>query len=300
MLNFWNGIIHLQFLELSIITFRDIKMWIYGLVSQQYRASSHCTIMQDSLVLCWWRRLIIQFQQNINVNKGISLLRFFWNYDQAKMNNIKDDDRSTWLSKPTSKIMKKKRTAQTGDRGIWVIALGYAIKTRPGPEMNIYVEINSELYFVHILVLQPQNILLYFYLYYSYILTEVDINISFLLTFLQDLVMNLKRTKWNGCIPFKVEKKYMKYRNKKYSFCCVLNVYLKHIKDGKIISSWFSKFSNVRLCTRLGNFSDSDILLLGHETEDREYRKTAEETCTTVDTGYNEAISETTTNYILI
>jgi hypothetical protein len=32
--------------------------------------------------------------------------------------------------------MKKNRIAHNGDSGISVIALGYAIKTSPGPEMN--------------------------------------------------------------------------------------------------------------------------------------------------------------------
>ena len=60
LLNFLNGIIHLSFLELSIIIFREIKKrtWSCSIVSQQYRAWSDCTDMQDGLTLYWWQRLI--------------------------------------------------------------------------------------------------------------------------------------------------------------------------------------------------------------------------------------------------
>ena len=58
LLNFLNGLIHLQFLELFIIIFRDIHYHFQGyqdenlkLVSQQYRAWSDCTDVQAGLAL---------------------------------------------------------------------------------------------------------------------------------------------------------------------------------------------------------------------------------------------------------
>ena len=51
MLNFLNGIIHLPFLKLSIIIFRDIKMRLQSVVSQQYRAWSDGTEVQASLAV---------------------------------------------------------------------------------------------------------------------------------------------------------------------------------------------------------------------------------------------------------
>jgi len=42
-------------------------------------------------------------------------------------------DNFTWLSSPRRMSMTKKRIAQTVGAGIRVIALGYAMKARPGP-----------------------------------------------------------------------------------------------------------------------------------------------------------------------
>ena len=66
-LYFLNGIIHLAFLELSIIIFRDIKdktrSWSAnilepGQTAQMYRAWSDCMDVQPVLALYWWQRLI--------------------------------------------------------------------------------------------------------------------------------------------------------------------------------------------------------------------------------------------------
>ena len=59
--NSLNRIIHIPFLALSNIIFRDIKMKtlkLVKLVSQQYRAWSDCMDVQDGLALYWWQRLI--------------------------------------------------------------------------------------------------------------------------------------------------------------------------------------------------------------------------------------------------
>ena len=63
LLNFLNGIIHLPFLALFNIFFRDIKMRIQKLIRQQYnRAWSDCTDVQAGLALqYWWQRLICWF-----------------------------------------------------------------------------------------------------------------------------------------------------------------------------------------------------------------------------------------------
>ena len=55
LLIFLNGIIHLPFLELSIIVFRDIKI---GTGREQYRAWSYCMKVQACQVLCSLQRLI--------------------------------------------------------------------------------------------------------------------------------------------------------------------------------------------------------------------------------------------------
>ena len=34
---------------------------------------------------------------------------------------------------PSSRSMRKKRTLQKGPQGIWLMAVGYAMKARPGP-----------------------------------------------------------------------------------------------------------------------------------------------------------------------
>ena len=58
LMNFLNGIIHLPFLELSVIIIWDIKNRTWKMVSQQYRAWSNCTDVQAGLALYWWQRLI--------------------------------------------------------------------------------------------------------------------------------------------------------------------------------------------------------------------------------------------------
>ena len=60
LLKFWNGIIQLPFLKLSII--------ILGVSSQQYRAWSGCTDVLAGLVLYWWQRLITFGSRRKRVN----------------------------------------------------------------------------------------------------------------------------------------------------------------------------------------------------------------------------------------
>ena len=50
-------IIHLPFLELSIIIFKDIKMKTCMWVIQKYRAWFDCMNMQAGMALYWWQRL---------------------------------------------------------------------------------------------------------------------------------------------------------------------------------------------------------------------------------------------------
>ena len=64
--NFLNGIIHLPFIELSIIIFRDIKMKTSSL---QYRAWSDCTNVQAGLALYMWQKLITFGVGRIRVKK---------------------------------------------------------------------------------------------------------------------------------------------------------------------------------------------------------------------------------------
>ena len=60
LLNFLNGIIHLQFLALPIIIFRDVKMknWSWS-ANSNYRPWLDCTDGQVGLALYWSKRLIM-------------------------------------------------------------------------------------------------------------------------------------------------------------------------------------------------------------------------------------------------
>ena len=57
LLNLFNGIIHLPYLELFIIisVYHDETL---KLVSQQYRAWLDCMDVHAGLTLCWWQRVI--------------------------------------------------------------------------------------------------------------------------------------------------------------------------------------------------------------------------------------------------
>ena len=55
---FLNRIIHLQFLDLSIIIFWDFMLENLQLVSQLNRVWSDCIGVQVCLALYWWQRLI--------------------------------------------------------------------------------------------------------------------------------------------------------------------------------------------------------------------------------------------------
>ena len=67
--NFLYGIIHLPFLELSIIIFRDVKIKTWKLVIQQYRGWSDCTEVQAGMALYWWQSLFTFGVGWIRVNK---------------------------------------------------------------------------------------------------------------------------------------------------------------------------------------------------------------------------------------
>ena len=67
----YNGIIHLSFLELSIIilriSIRELK--VEKVVSQQYRAWSNWTDVQASLALYWWQRLITFIEYKVSCSR---------------------------------------------------------------------------------------------------------------------------------------------------------------------------------------------------------------------------------------
>ena len=61
LLNFSNGIIHLPFLDLSFIIFRDIKIktWLWSANSiESGQTSRMCRMTWFYIVLHWWQRLI--------------------------------------------------------------------------------------------------------------------------------------------------------------------------------------------------------------------------------------------------
>ena len=70
LMNFLNGVIHVPYLELSIIILRDIKVRTWKLVSQQYRAWSDCMDLQAGLAL-YWQRLITFGSGRIRVNLSV-------------------------------------------------------------------------------------------------------------------------------------------------------------------------------------------------------------------------------------
>lgn len=51
----------------------------------------------------------------------------------------------TWESRPSMMIMRKKSTAQNGEKGNWSVADGYAKKARPGPAWGcVWCDENDE------------------------------------------------------------------------------------------------------------------------------------------------------------
>ena len=85
------GIIHLPFLELSIIIFRDYQdenKINLRLVRQQYRA---CWFVQSDLTLYWWQRLITFDSSKKRVNEIIhfqSMLNIHYEFAPIKEDTI--------------------------------------------------------------------------------------------------------------------------------------------------------------------------------------------------------------------
>ena len=115
-----------SFLALSIIIFRDIKMRVLPLVSQQYRAWLDCTDVQAGLALCWWQRLILFGSSRITVNKkGLSrhiIIILFSYYNRFPKKLIQTysvfpnlDEMSDVVVQPYNSILTLKRLTQNAD-----------------------------------------------------------------------------------------------------------------------------------------------------------------------------------------
>ena len=67
LLNVFNGIIYLPFLELTIIIFKDIRMKTWKLICQQYKTWSECMDTQAGLALYLWQWFIISSSNRVRV-----------------------------------------------------------------------------------------------------------------------------------------------------------------------------------------------------------------------------------------
>ena len=120
LLNFLNGIIHLQFFKLPSIIFRDIKMRTW--VSQQYKAWLDCTDVQACLALYWLQRLTTFGSSRIRVNylRDSEILIFFLTFTRHFNENILNNDMpvTAGFSLPLATLANDKKNIRNGKKSV--------------------------------------------------------------------------------------------------------------------------------------------------------------------------------------